>query len=114
MTRSTARSAAAALVVAVVLALASSVVEGTRLETQDWDCPPAPMSCARPVVVVGFPFPYISDFHGISPVNSADLVGAALGMDHFHAAPFVANVALYLALAAAVRALVRRAARGRR
>ena len=63
---------------------------------QDWDCPPAPQSCARPVLVAGFPLPFVSDFHGISAVNSISLGGTLMGEDHFHAAPFVANVAIYM------------------
>lgn len=106
------REPALLLAGALLLALASSAVERTRPEVQDWDCPPAPASCARPVVVVGFPFPYVSDFHGISPVGSADLVGALLGMDHFHAGAFWADVGVYLALLAAARTrALRRAAR---
>ena len=99
--------------IALALTLASSLVERTRLEVQDWDCPPAPASCARPVVVIGFPLPYISDFHGISPVGSADLTGALLGMDHFHADAFWANVAIYFLFCAAGWAAVRRLLRRR-
>jgi hypothetical protein len=106
---------AALLAVALLLTLASSAVEGTRLEVQDWDCPPAPASCARPVVVLGFPFPYVSDYHGISPVGSASLSGALLGEDHFHRGAFVADAGLYLlaagGAAAAARALRRRGPR---
>jgi hypothetical protein len=83
------------LVLAIVLTLVSSLVTRTRLETQDWDCPPPPTSCARPVLVLGFPWPFISDYHGISPVGSASLVGAALGIDHFHARAFLLNVGSY-------------------
>jgi hypothetical protein len=96
------RRTARALAVAVALALLSSVVTSTRLEVQDWDCPPAPASCARPVVVVGWPLPYISDFHGISVVGSADVIGALMGEDHFHWLPFLGNVALYAGLVLAV------------
>ena len=88
------------LAVALALTAASSHVRGTRLEVQDWDCPPDPASCARPVVVRGFPFPYISDYHGISPVGDATLIDALLGVDLFHAGAFCANVGVYLALAA--------------
>jgi hypothetical protein len=90
------RRAAALLASAVAITLASSAVDTTRLEVQDWDCPPAPQSCARPVVVAGFPLPYISDYHGISPVGSADLVGAALGMDRFHLTSFLLDMAFYM------------------
>ena len=84
------------LVVAVFLTLASSAIASTRLEVQDWDCPPAPASCERPMLVKGFPFPYISDYHGISVSGSADLVGAMLGEDLFHWDAFAWNVTFYL------------------
>jgi hypothetical protein len=96
--RAASRTAAVAMA-ALVLTLASSVVPGTRIEVQDWDCPPAPASCARPVVAVGFPFPYISDHHGLSPGGHADLLGALLGEDLFRPRPFVANLAVYAAAA---------------
>lgn len=111
------RGRAALLAVALLLTLASSAVEGTRLEVQDWDCPPEPASCARPVVVLGFPFPYISDYHGISVVGSASLSGALLGEDHFHPSAFAADAGLYLLAAAGAaapwRALRRRSHRRR-
>ena len=81
--------------VALLLTLASSMIAGTRLEVQDWDCPPEPASCARPMLVKGFPFPYISDYHGISVSGSADLVGALLGEDLFHWDAFAGNVLAY-------------------
>jgi hypothetical protein len=48
------------------------------------------------MLVKGFPFPYISDYHGISVSGSADLVGALLGEDLFHWDAFAWNVAFYL------------------
>ena len=102
---------AAILLAALVLTLASSAVAGTRLEVQDWDCPPAPASCARPVLVRGFPLPYISDHHGISVVGRASLLGALLGEDHFHVRPFVIDLSLYAALVAAAAAARARLAR---
>ncbi|HEX7241357.1 MAG TPA: hypothetical protein VF263_13865 [Longimicrobiaceae bacterium] len=107
------RTLALLLVIALALTLASSLVERTRLEVQDWDCPPAPASCARPVVVIGFPLPYISDFHGISPVGSAGLTGALLGEDHFHADAFWANVAIYFLFCVAEWGVARRLLRRR-
>jgi hypothetical protein len=86
----------------LVLAGASTVVAGTRLEVQDWDCPPAPASCARPVEVRGFPLPFVSDYHGISPVGRASLVGALLGEDLFRARAFWVDVACYAAGLAAL------------
>ena len=105
------RRVAILLASAVTLTLLSSRVSRTRLEVQDWDCPPAPASCARPVLVLGFPLPYISDYHGISVVGSASLNGALLGEDHFHAGAFLIDLLVYLALsvlaAAALRAMRR-------
>jgi hypothetical protein len=89
---------------ALVMTLASSAVPGTRLEVQAWDCPPAPASCPRPVIVRGFPFPYVSDYHGISPVGSASLSGAILGEDRFRPGGFLANLALYGVVLAAIGA----------
>ena len=80
---------------ALLATVASTAVRGTRLEVQDWDCPPAPQSCARPVEVRGFPLPFISDFHGISPVGRASLVGALLGEDLFHARAFWLDAACW-------------------
>ena len=96
---------------ALVLTLASSAVTGTRMEVQDWDCPPAPASCARPVHVIGFPLSYISDFHGISPVGSADLVGALLGEDLFRADAFALDLAFFAAVILALDVGRRRLAR---
>jgi hypothetical protein len=109
-----ARTAIAVIVGALLLTLASTLVPRSRLEVQDWDCPPAPASCARPVEVRGLPLPWISDFHGISPVGGVDVVGALLGMDIFHAGAFVADVALFaLLLAIAAGAGTRLALRSR-
>ncbi len=107
------RHAVAILLAALALTLASSAVAGTRLEVQDWDCPPAPASCARPVLVRGFPLSYISDYHGISVVGRASLLGALLGEDHFRAHAFAADVALYAALLAAIATARSRLARRR-
>ena len=96
------------------LTLATIFVSGTRLEVQDWDCPPAPASCARPVTVGGFPLPWVSDYHGISPVGSVSLTGAILGEDHFHAGAFVADVACFLVAGGALMMLASRATRRRR
>ena len=59
------------------------------------------MSCARPVEVLGFPVPYISDYHGISVVGRASLIGALLGEDLFHKGAFFLDLLLYLAAFAA-------------
>lgn len=105
------RRVVAILLAALVLTLASSAVAGTRLEVQDWDCPPAPAPCARPVLVRGFPLSYISDYHGISVVGRASLLGALLGEDHFRARAFAIDVAIYAALVAGLARLARSRAR---
>jgi hypothetical protein len=92
---------------AFVLAVASKAVSRTRLEVQGWDCPPLPASCAQPVLVLGFPLPYISDYHAISPVGSASLTNALLGVDLLHVGPFLANVGIYFLLGIVVTAAVR-------
>ena len=98
---------------AVLLTLLSSVVERRRLEVQDWDCPPAPASCARPVLVAGFPLPYLSDYHGISVVNRVSVVGGLLGEDHLHWHAFLLDALAYGLLLAAAWAAMRRLSRRR-
>lgn len=95
----------------VVLTLASSAVPGTRIEVQDWDCPPPPASCARPVVAGGLPIPYLADYHGISPGGRVSLVDAILGIDKFRAGAFWADVAFYALVLAAAWALTARLTR---
>jgi hypothetical protein len=112
--RSPASPAVALLGVALTATLASSAVERTRLEVQDWDCPPASASCARPVLVVGFPLPYISDHHGISVVGKVDLLGALTGEDRLHPGAFWADVGLYFLLAASAWTVARGLAERRR
>jgi len=82
----------------IALTLASSIVPRTRVEVQDWDCPPAPASCARPVVARGFPMTYVSDFHGISVTGDASLVSALLGDEIVRGWSFVVDVAFYAVL----------------
>lgn len=94
--------------VALALTFGSSAVRWSRLEVQDWDCPPEPGSCARRVVVRGFPAPYISDYHGISVVGDASLVGALLGEDLFHLPAFATNTGLYFLLVASASRLISR------
>jgi hypothetical protein len=112
----TGRRLIAILLGALMLTLLSSVVEGRRLEVQDWDCPPAPASCARPVLVAGFPVPYLSDYHGISVVNSVSIVGGLLGEDHLHWRAFLLDAAVYALVLTGAWAAARRIAeqRGRR
>jgi hypothetical protein len=98
---------------ALLLTLLSSIVERRRLEVQDWDCPPAPASCARPVLVAGFPVPYLSDYHGISVVNRISIIGGLLGEDHFHWRAFLLDAVVYALVLAAVSVLAQRVA-GRR
>ena len=96
------------LFAAVAITLATSVVGTTRLVVQDWDCPPAPASCERPMLVKGFPFPYISDYHGISVSGSADLVGALMGEDLLHSDAFAWSVTFWFVECALLGLAVRR------
>jgi hypothetical protein len=105
------KRAAVGIGTGVLLSLASAAVDGSRLEVQDRDCPAAPQSCARPVVVSGSPISYISDFHGISPVGSTSFVSALLGEDHFRPGAFVLNALVHVCVVAAVWMVVRRAVR---
>lgn len=100
-----ARRALLVAVVALLGTLASSRVQRERLVVQDWDCPPAPASCARPMRVGGFPFPYLEDFHGLSVVGSVDLMGALMGEDRFHPGPFLLDLACWGAVASVGLAL---------
>ena len=113
MTRHTLRRALAVCIGGLLLTLLSIFVERRRLEVQDWDCPPAPASCARPVLVAGFPVPYISDYHGISVVNRVSIIGGLLGEDHIHWRAFLLDAAVYALVLAAGWAAARRVTRGR-
>ena len=94
-----ARRIAALVLVALLAASVSSMVTRTRLEVQDWDCPPAPASCARPVLVGGFPFAFLSDYHGISVVGRVSLLGGLLGEDHIHWHAFAMDAGIYALVA---------------
>jgi hypothetical protein len=113
-----ARRLAALGLISIGGATASSAVTRMRLEVQDWDCPPAPASCARPVLVAGYPFPFISDYHGISVVGRVSVLGGLLGEDHFHWRAFAMNVGVFAVLSVAgwtaVGALRARRRRGER
>ena len=110
MSGDTLRRFAATAVAAVILTMASSIVPGTRVEVQEWDCPPAPASCARTVVAAGFPIPYLADYHGISPVGSVSLIQAVMGIDKIRPLPFWTNVVFYGALVAVVWGILARRA----
>jgi hypothetical protein len=105
------RRAAAVAVAAVIVTMASSIVPGTRVEVQGWDCPPAPELCAQTVVAAGFPIPYIADYYGISPVGRVSLVEALMGIDKFRARAFWTDVGFYALMLATLVALTRRLSR---
>jgi hypothetical protein len=66
------------LLFALCATLISTVVPGSARVTY-----PDIMGCefGCEVAAVGFPFPFIIDYPGISPGHSADLTGALLGVD---------------------------------
>ena len=72
------RVAQLVLIAGLLATLATSLAQRTRPEVQEWDCPPAPASCARPVLVGGLPLAYVSDHHGIS------VVGRVVGSSRYH------------------------------
>lgn len=94
-----ARRTAALLAAGVLATAATSAAQRTRPEVQEWDCPPAPASCARPVLVGGLPLAYVSDHHGISVVGRVGLLGALLGEDRFHPGAFWMDVAVWTLVA---------------
>lgn len=100
-----------AAAIAVLLTFASSVVPGTRTEYQGWDCAPGVAACPRPLAAVGFPLPFIVDREGISPGNSAGLVGALLGMDAWRWPPFALDLLFWLGVVLAAGTIVARTRR---
>jgi hypothetical protein len=114
VTFGTLRHLIAIIAAAVILAGISTAFKQTRVEVQDWDCPPPPASCARPVVVSGFPLPFISDYHGISAVGDANLVSAILGDDKLHRLPLLLDIVIYCVLLSIVRRLILRKGTARR
>lgn len=94
-----------ALAAGLILALASTAVPGrTRAHYPDI------MGCEAGCVVAaaGWPAPYAVDYLGISPVGSADLVGALFGLDRFRPAAFGLTWLFWTAVTAAL-VLLRRA-----
>jgi hypothetical protein len=106
-----ARGIALRVVAALVLTLASTVVKGTRVEYQGWDCSPGERTCPRPLVAAGFPLPFIVDKDGLSPGNAADLSGALLGLDAWRWGPFWIDLAVWTVVAFGGAAAVARARR---
>jgi hypothetical protein len=97
--------------IAVGFTLLSTVVQGTRTEYQGWDCNPGQVACPHPMVAVGFPLPYVVDRDGLSPGNSADLMGALLGLDAFRPLPFWLDLAFWLGATLLLHALAGRVRR---
>jgi hypothetical protein len=87
-----ARHVGLSLLIGLGLTLASTMVEGHAPVTYaDIDsCLPA---CS--VVVAGFPFAFIADYPGISPVGSVSLLGALLGIDRIHGTALSATLATW-------------------
>lgn len=71
---------------------------------------PEIMGCERgcEVASAGWPIPYLIDYPGISVVGSADLMGALVGEDKFHAGWFGVTSLFWIAAAAATLFLWRR------
>ena len=71
------------------------------------------MGCEQgcPAAAAGFPFPFVVDYPGISPVGSVSLSGALLGMDVVWWGRAAATFACWLAAVAAGAEAARRARR---
>lgn len=72
---------------AVAVALGSTAVTGTYIIDCERD---DPSPCVQ--AALGFPLLYVVDHPAVSPAGSADLIGAALGLDLFIASNFWADV----------------------
>jgi len=86
-------------VLAAVATLASSAIP--RMVSAAY---PDIMGCAQACQVPagGWPFPYVVDYPGLSPVGSASLVGVVMGVDHLWAGSLAATFACWVGLFAAV------------
>lgn len=62
------------------------------------------MGCESACVVSagGWPMPYVVDYPGLSPVGSADVVGALMGLDRLRLPALAVTFAVWLAVSAAV------------
>ena len=71
------------------------------------------MGCERGCQLegVGIPLTYIADYPGLSPVNSADFMGAVLGLDRVLWPSAFADFAFWTALSAALLWILVRARR---
>ncbi len=86
------------VLLAVLMTFASTFVTGsTHASYLDAGCAG---SCR--VVAAGFPFPFIADYPGISPVGSVSLSEAIIGVDHFLISPFVASYMCWVVFVAVI------------
>ena len=81
------------LVLAVGVTLASSGISRTVSATV-----PGIMGCEKScqVAAAGWPLPYVIDYPGLSPVGSASLLGALLGLDNIRPASLLGNFAFWM------------------
>ena len=87
------------LIAAIATALASSVVPGHVRVAY-----PGSMDCQQgcDVVAAGWPFLYLVDEPGLSPVGSVSLVGGLLGLDTFRLDALLETVMFWICAWAAV------------
>jgi hypothetical protein len=80
---------------AAVATLASSAIPGMVSASY-----PDIMGCYESCQVVagGWPFPYVVDYPGLSPVHSASLFGVVLGVDRLWAGSLAATLLFWFAL----------------
>lgn len=88
-----------ALIFAAAALLASSLVLGHVREVY-----PGSLDCQQgcEFVAGGWPFPYVFDEHGLSPVGSVELLGAILGIDYIRPGAMVGTFLFWLGLLIAV------------
>jgi predicted lysophospholipase L1 biosynthesis ABC-type transport system permease subunit len=90
---------------AAVLALASSAIPGKAAVNYP-DIDGCTTGCT--VAAAGWPFPYLTDYPGLSPAGSASLMGAVNGGDHVLWTALVATWLAWAALLGAVARISRR------
>jgi hypothetical protein len=93
------KAIAIVIVSATLLSLAStSVRRSVQIGYPDIaDCE---LSCR--VAAIGFPFPFVADYPGISPVGSVSLTDAMLGIDRLLIGPLTASFLFWTALVAVI------------
>jgi hypothetical protein len=81
------------VILAAVLLIITTFIPNTATVTYS-DILGCEKECS--VVATGYPFPFIADYPGLSPANSADLMGLLMGWDKIIGLNLVASVLFFL------------------